>query len=153
MNKMIISGVMAGLLTACGGGGDAPAPAPAMAFPAQPAPAPDSGTPVTAPVLSLQAVRMTNVASMNIDNTIMLLKYSDTSDKNLTLVGNSNQMWFDVGQAMATVSISGASNTIVFMAGTTVTSLTVSAGNTVYVPVGSPIKVLGTGATVKFYTQ
>lgn len=151
MTKLIISGLLAGLLAACGGGGGGSSATPVTSPTSPPITAPVD-SPVSAPPLTAQAVTLASSSNnVTTDSMNMLIKSSGST--NLTLSGKNNNVWINEGQAVGTVSITGTSNTIVFMAGATVTSLTVGAGNTVYLPLGSAIKVEGTGATVKYYTK
>lgn len=152
--KILMSGVIVGLLTACGGGGESTAPAvnapPVTALPVTVPP--ESQTPVSAPPLAAQAVTFASpTLNLKTDSTYILMKYSGKST--LALVGNGNNVWISEGQVMDSISITGTSNTMVMMAGSSVISLVVSAGNTVYLPLGSSIAVGGTGATVKYYAK
>ena len=159
MTKLMMSGALAAiLLAACGGGGDSstsgnPAP-PVRTEPGTPneeIPPVKPGTSVYAPPLDAHAMTLSSPSiHFTTDALSMVIKVAGVS--NLDLNGNGNKVWISEGQAMHEIAVSGASNMIVMMRGATVDSLTVSAGNTVYLPLGSPIVVDG-GATVKYYAR
>jgi hypothetical protein len=73
----------------------------------------------------------------------------------LTATGDLNNFWVSAAQAGGTVTINGASNTVVFKPSSVPTTVTVTgSANTFYLPEGSPIKIEGTGAamsSIKFY--
>lgn len=158
MKKIFALAVVASVLSACGGGSTetestTPVASSITAGADVPAASAQAGTSTSAPPLAINAVRMTNTAVMNTNNMIFSLSYSATNDKNLTLVGNNNKMWVLEGVGMNTVSITGTGNVIVYMKDATAMSLTVSAGNTVYLPAGTTTRVLGTGVTVVYYNS
>lgn len=158
MMKLMMSGAVAALLfAACGGGGDGRTssnPAPALRTePGTPTEVPPGkpDTSVYAPPLDTHAITLSSPSvHLTTDFVSMLVKVSGIS--NLDLTGNSNKVWISEAQAMGHIAVSGASNTVVMMRGATVDSLTVNAGNSVYLPFGSPIAVNG-GATVKYYAD
>jgi len=82
-----------------------------------------------------------------------LVKFSGATNLNLT--GNLNSMWISAAQSGGTVTVDGASNTLVFQPTSTPTTVVVSASaNTFYLPQGSAITLTGNGAamsTVKYY--
>lgn len=158
--KIMMSSVLVALLSACGGGGGSenaiapaatapPVAAPPVASPPDATP-PASRTREVVPPLSLRAILFTSPSvSVKSDSLFMLIRSPEKA--NLVLVGNGNNLWISEGQVMGQISITGTSNMLVMMDGSTVTSLVVSAGNTVYLPFHSTIVVGGTGATVKYY--
>jgi|GEM_PF-4499128 len=157
MMKPTLSGAVAAiLLAACGGGSDSStpvhSPTPVRTQPGTPEadfPPAKPDMSVKAPPLDTHAITVSSPSNhYTTDSVSMLVKNSGVS--NLELTGNSNKVWISEGQAMNRIAVGGTSNTIVMMRGATVDSLTVSAGNTVYLPIGSAIDVLG-GATVKYY--
>ena len=157
MMKLMMSGSLAAiLLAACGGGTESstsgnPAP-PVRTEPGAPneeIPQVKPGTSVQAPPLDAHAMTLASPSiHFTSDALSMLIQQAGVS--NLDLNGNGNKVWISEGQAMHHIAVSGTSNTIVMMRGATVDALTVSVGNTVYLPLGSPIVVDG-GATVKYY--
>ena len=163
MLKITISVLLAASLAACGGGANeqgvpkstvAPSSTLSSAVPSASSKA--SATPlVQAPPVSLLAPTFSGVSiRLTSDRQEFLVKSAGTSS--LELTGTSNAGWIADGQKMDSVSISGTLNTIVFRPEATASSLTVNAaGNTIYLPAGSPIKVEGAFAaqtTVYFYT-
>ncbi|MDB5961035.1 MAG: hypothetical protein JWP59_2329 [Massilia sp.] len=149
MKKILIPALLAALLSACGGGGSAGGATPSAAAPA--AQTPIAPAVVTAPPETPSYTLSTPSANLSTDNTSALIKYAGTT--NMALQGKGNKIWISDAQAMGTVTVTGSDNVIVFKPASTVASLTVSAGNTVYLPAGSPIKVEGSGATVNYYTK
>lgn len=159
MTKILPSLLIAALLTACGGGGDSPAtsPASAAATPAPaaaPAPAPASAPAlVTAP--AAPAGTNFNVGKFMTTSSAgnYVLNFNATTD--LTATGDLNNFWVSAAQAGGTVTINGASNTVVFKPSSIPTTVTVNgSANTFYLPEGSPITIVGTGAamsSIKFY--
>jgi hypothetical protein len=150
MKKILIPALLACLLSACGGGGSSAGGAtPSSAVPT--AQTPIAPAVITAPPDTANYTLSTPSANLSTDNTSALIKYNGTA--NMALQGKNDKIWISDAQAMGTVTVTGSDNVIVFKPASTVASLTVSAGNTVYLPVGSPIKVEGSGATVNYYTK
>lgn len=149
MMKTMCSAVVLGLaLTGCGGGGDVPAPS-TLPVPVTPGPMPQPG-PVSAPPLDPRASTLSSPSiNLAVSNSLLVVLYAGTS--NLDLSGSNDMAWISEGQAMHRIAIHGTANTLVMLPGATVVTLSADAGNTVYLPQGSPIVVDGTGATVKYY--
>ena len=154
MNKPLFCMLIAGLLTACGGGGSDSGPAPLATVPPPPAASvPPPPVVLEAPPavagFSLSAGRL-NVGTSGGDYPISFNGVTD-----LTVSGNLNRIWVSAAQVGGTVSISGATNTIVFRPGAVPVTVSVTgSANTFYLPEGSTIKLEGNGAamsTIKYY--
>ena len=158
MRPTLSGAVAAILLVACGGGSEnSTLGHSATPFRTQPGtpeaelPSAKPETSLKAPPLDTHAITLSSPSNhYTTDSVSMLVKISGVA--NLELTGNSNKVWISEWQAMDHIAVSGASNTIVMMPGATVDSLTIGAGNTVYLPIGSTIVVVG-GATVKYYVD
>ena len=86
------------------------------------------------------------------DGKALALRLQRAKLKPDTAADDRGNVWISEGQAMDNIKITGMLNTVLMMAGPTVTSLIVEAGNTVYLPFDSAITVTGTGASVKSHT-
>jgi hypothetical protein len=161
MKKFAIATAVMTLLAACGGGGSsatgsgtAPTSNAAPTTPGTTTPAP-SQTIVTAPVAPASALHLTaNSYTEGSSGQTTVVKFNNAA--NLTLSGQLANLWIDAVQPGGGVTISGKLNTLVFAPGldTTVTVTDTASGNTLYLPVGSAIKVAGAGAartTVLYY--
>jgi hypothetical protein len=161
MNKFLIATAVLILLAACGGGGSSgtnsspasvgtSAPPPGNAT----APTPQDQV-VSAPVAPGSALNLT--AKSYIEGSsgqTTVVKF--TGAANLTLSGQLANIWVSAAETGGSVTISGKLNTVVFLPGTdtTVTVTDSASGNTLYLPVGSQIKVTGAGAaatTLRYY--
>lgn len=154
MIRLLTAATLAATTLAACGGGEAPAPA-AVPVQTRAAPGPltpeTDRTPVSAPLFDGLAMVMASPSlQLNVDGLSLLV--SSPVKSNLDLVGNRNKVWVSENQAMDRIAVSGTSNMIVMMNGAAVGSMIVGAGNTVYLPAGSPIDVGGSGATVIYYT-
>ena len=153
MIKSLSTALVAALLTACGGGGGGgttSAVAPASAAP----PPPASTAPVLATPPAASGVSMTT-GRMNTDVSANSYQVNFNGATDLTVGGNLNNFWIGAAQPGGTVTVTGASNTIVFKPSATPATVTVTgSANTFYIPEGSAVKLTGPGAamsTVKYY--
>jgi hypothetical protein len=72
----------------------------------------------------------------------------------LTLSGRLDGIWMSAAKTGGSVVVSGDLNTVVFMPGVDTTLTVTGAGNTFYLPVGSPVKIEGSGvasSTIRYY--
>jgi hypothetical protein len=167
MKTLLPSLVIAALLSACGGGGSdssatTAAPVAAASTPASSA-TPAASTPATTTTTTALAdapavpTGTTNLTARTFNNsssaTNYVVNFSGATD--LNVVGNLNNLWLGAAQAGGSVTVDGASNTIVFKPTSTPTTVSVTgSANTFYLPEGSAITLTGTGAamsTVKYY--
>jgi hypothetical protein len=92
---------------------------------------------------------------MNVGSSGGDLPISFNGATNLSVSGNLNRFWLSAAQPGGTVTVTGASNTLVFRSSATPTAVTVTgSANTFFLPEGSSIKLSGDGAamsTVKYY--
>jgi hypothetical protein len=155
MKKSLII-VIAGTLTACGGGGAGDVQTGTTSGSAVTEVSAPGTVAISGPIQPSGGTVLNNSASVSItqDGGNFILQNAGTV--NVTVVGNTNNVTFGQGQPADTVTIGGNGNTIVFRAGTSVRTLTVTgATNTLWIPTGSGIVVANTApasTVIKIYT-
>lgn len=161
MNKYLLATVVMVFVTACGGGSSSPSSNGSPVSTTVPptgsvaAPAPSASQIVdTAPAAPASALQLTAKSFIEGGSGKTVVKFTAAAD--LTLYGELASIWLSAAQTGGSVTISGKSNTVVFMPGTdtAVTLSDTAAGNTIYLPLNSPIKLTGAGLaanTVRYY--
>jgi hypothetical protein len=133
-----VTALLTTLLTACGAGsGSSPGGSQSLAAPTPPA----------------WATNLTGLAFVQAESTQdTIVTFIGAAD--YTLSGRLNWVWLSAARAGGTVLVSGDLNTLVLMPGGGTTVTVTGAGNTFYLPLGSPNKVEGPGlasSTVRYF--
>jgi hypothetical protein len=157
MNKLLIALASMALLTACGGGGDSStstgAPVSASAPPPGTVPSPTTNQLVTAPVPPGTVVDVsTRALALGVNGQNNVVHFTGAAD--LTLSGDLNSVWLYAAQKGGTVAVSGKMNTLVFMTDVAATITVTGTANTFYFPIGSTLKLEGSGAessTIRYF--
>jgi hypothetical protein len=148
------------LLAACGGGGGASTSQPVSISVPTP---PPTGTVsqlgskdqvAEAPAPPVTAVKMSVGGNFTQGGSAQNAIVSFTGAADLTLSGRLDGIWLSAAKPGGSVVVSGDLNTVVFMPGVDTTVTVTGAGNTFYLPVGSPIKLEGAGlttSTIRYY--
>lgn len=150
MFKSLCTLMIAAALAACGGGSGGGATTAAAPSPGATTP---GGAVVSAPPVPAGAVSLT-AGSFTEGSNSQVVRVNFTGAANLTLSGQLNQIWLSAAQPGGTATVSGDLNTVVFMPGVDSTLTVTGTGNTFYLPVGSTINAVGSGAassTIKYY--
>lgn len=159
MFKFIGAVVVATTLAGCGGGsGSSTGAAATPPVSTTPPGGTTGGTPptnnvVSAPAVPANAVSMT-AGSFTDGVNAQVVRVSFVAAANLTVTGQLNQLWISAAQPGGTVTVGGDMNTLVFMPGVDATLTVTGKGNTFYLPVGSSITAVGSGAassTINYY--
>lgn len=166
MSKPCFVMVLAGVLSACGGGSDSPAvastasntppavttPAPTATTPA-PAPAGTSTQLISMPAASTGAVKMT-AGSVNITNDAQVMDVTFSGAVKGNVTGQLNKLWIDAKLGGGTMGVEGTQNTIVFRPGVEATVRVTGSANTFIMAQGAAINIEGPGAAasiVQYY--
>lgn len=147
MTKLYLTVPVAALLSGCGAGGGSAA---------------DGSLPVSSSTAPGLSIAPTPSASALTHNTSVFTQGGTGQESvvnfsgaaNLTLTGSLDRIWLSAALAGGSVSVSGALNTLVFMRDVHTTIVVTGKANTFYFPLGSSLKLEGTGAassTVRYF--
>lgn len=140
MSRLYLAMLIAALLSGCGDGGLPPggAASPGLAI---------------APTPSASAVTLTTTTyQLGGSGQESVVTFSGAAD--LKVIGEYGRIWLSASLAGGNVIVSGNMNTLVFLRDVHTTIIVTGAGNTFYFPLGSTLKLDGSGAassTIRYF--